>query len=225
MSNVHDLPNGRPGGGARQPAINLPPVTAIIAGVLIGIHLLRQFFPPSLDDQVLLNFALIPTRLTEAPLSIGAVATLFTHMLLHGGWLHLLVNTGMLLAFGAGLERIIGPRAMLAIMLASGLAGGLAHLVTYAHDNVPMLGASGALSGAFAAMMFIMSQRRQNWRFLAGISALWLALNVVMGQFGMPGLGAEGDVEIAWVAHVGGYVAGLIGMAILTWRARRRWRK
>ena len=223
MSNVHRLPEGRP--GDRQKAINLPPVTAIIAALLIGIHLLREFLSPALDDQVVMNFALIPTRLTETPLSLGAVATLFTHMLLHGSWLHLLVNTGMLLAFAAGLERMLGAYRMLAIALISGLAGGLVHLVVYAHDGSPMLGASGALSGLFGAMIYIMSTRQRGWRFLAGVSALWLAINVVMGQFGMPGLSNDGDVEIAWVAHVGGYVAGIAVIALMTYWGRRNWRK
>lgn len=218
MSNVHSLPGGK------QPAVNLPPVTAVIAALLIGIHLLRQFLPPALDEEVLLNLALIPTRLTEAPLELGAVVTLFTHMLLHGGWLHLLVNTGMLLAFAAGLERLLGARRMLAIALVSGLAGGLVHLAVYAHDGSPMLGASGALSGLFGAAMYIMAERQRGWRFLAGVSALWLAVNVVMGQFGMPGLNEESDVEIAWVAHVGGYGAGIAVIALMTYWARRNWR-
>jgi membrane associated rhomboid family serine protease len=218
VSNIRDLPSGR------QPAINLPPVTAVIAALLIGIHLLRQFLPPALDDELVLTFALIPTRLTEAPLSLGAVATLFTHMLLHGGWLHLLVNTGMLLAFAAGLERMLGARRMLIIAVLSGLAGGLVHLAVYARDGSPMLGASGALSGLFGAMMFIMSERQRGWRFLAGVSALWLGVNVVMGQFGMPDLSGSDEVEIAWVAHVGGYVAGIAVIALMTYWGRRNWR-
>ncbi len=204
-----------------QRAINLPPATALLAGVLIAIHLLRQVLSPELDDSIILNFALIPKRLTELPLSFGAVATLFTHMLLHGGWLHLLVNVGMLLAFAAGLERIIGARRMLGLALVSGLAGGLVHLAIYAHDDAPMLGASGAISGLFGAMIFVLAGQR-GYRFLLGVSALWLVSNLIFGLGGMPGMSGDDAVEIAWVAHVGGYVAGIAGMAVLTWLRNRR---
>jgi membrane associated rhomboid family serine protease len=211
-----------------QRAINLPPATAILAGVLIVIHLLRQALSPEIDDSIVLNFALIPARLTELKLSFGAVATLFTHMLLHGGWLHLLVNVGMLLAFAAGLERMIGARRMLGLALFSGLVAGLVHLAVYAHDDTPMLGASGAISGLFGAMIFLLAMRQRNYRFLLGVSALWLVSNVLLGLNGMPGMGDSGGdggdtIEIAWVAHVGGYVAGMAGMALMTaLRARRQ---
>jgi membrane associated rhomboid family serine protease len=205
----------------RQRAINLPPATAVLAGVLIGIHLLRQFLASEMDDSIVLDLALIPARLTELPLTFGAVATLFTHMLLHGSWLHLLANVGMMLAFSAGLERIVGPWRMLGLALLSGLAGGLVHLAVYPHDETPMLGASGAISGLFGAMIFVLSMRQRGWGLLLGISALWLATNLALGLSGMPGL--DGDtIEIAWVAHVGGYVAGIAGMAALAYRARRK---
>lgn len=152
MSNVHHLP-------PRERAINLPPATAILAGGLILIHLLRQVLSPDLDDWLILHFALIPARLTEMPLGLGAIATLFTHMLLHGGWLHLIVNVGMLLAFAAALERLVGPWRMLLLALASGLGGAAIHVAIYAHDQSPMLGASGAISGLFGAMMLVAAHR------------------------------------------------------------------
>ncbi len=215
MSNVHHLP-------PRERAINLPPATAILAGGLILIHLLRQALSPDLDDWVILNFALIPARLTGMPLEPGAIATLFTHMLLHGGWLHLIVNVGMLLAFAAALERLIGPWRMLLLALASGLGGALIHLAVYAHDRAPMLGASGAISGLFGAMMLVAAQRQRSYRFLIGITAIWLASNAALGLSGIPG--QEDTIEIAWVAHVGGYIAGIAGMALMSARARRNWR-
>lgn len=210
----------------RQPILNLPPATAVLAGGLILIHLLRQILSPDLDDWVILHFALIPARLTEGPLEPGAVLTLFTHMLLHGGWLHLIVNVGMLLAFAAALERLIGAWRMLLLALVSGLGGALIHLAFYAHDQAPMLGASGAISGLFGAMMLVTSLRQGGYRFLIGITAIWLASNVALGLSGIPG--QEDTIEIAWVAHVGGYIAGIAGMAAMMGserRKRRTWKR
>jgi membrane associated rhomboid family serine protease len=205
-----------------QRAINLPPATAVLAGLLIAIHLVRQILSPETDDSLVLNFALIPVRLTEMPLSFQSAITVLTHMFLHASWLHLLVNTGMMLAFAAGLERLTGTVRMLGIALFSGLAAGLLHLAVYAHDANPMLGASGAISGMFGAMILLLSQRQRGYRFLLGVSALWLTMNVVLGVAGMPSTADEQPVEIAWVAHLGGYIAGVAAMAVLAFAEKRR---
>jgi membrane associated rhomboid family serine protease len=204
----------------RQKAINLPPATAVLAGVLILIHLGRQFLSIEADERLILNFALIPDRLTQTPLDWGAVGALFSHMLLHGGWLHLVANTGMLLAFAAGLEKLIGAPRMLLLALISGLAGALLHVAVYPHDGTPMLGASGAISGLFGAMMVLLAQRQRSPRFVLGVSALWLASNVALGLSGIPS--GDETMEIAWVAHLGGYIAGLLGMLVLAPRRRAR---
>lgn len=198
----------------REPIVNLPPVTAAASGVLLAVHLIRQFLPASVDDRLLLEFALIPARLTQHP-SLGALATLFTHMLLHGNWMHLAINLAMLVAFGSGAERLLGSRRMLIIALASGLAGGLVHTLVYAGADIPMIGASGAISGLMGAVVLLVSLDRGP-REIFFVSALWVVFNVVAGMIGIPG---DDSISIAWVAHLGGYAAGL---ACTAWMLRLR---
>jgi membrane associated rhomboid family serine protease len=127
-------------------------------------------------------------------------------MLLHGSWLHLIVNLAALLAFGAGVERILGGARMVLALLLGGIGGALLHIVVYLDDMTLVVGASGGLSALFGLTMFALAMRGGGWRRLAVTSALWLGLNLAFGLTGMPGE----EADIAWVAHMGGYFTGLL---------------
>lgn len=188
----------------REPILNLPPLTALVGGALLAIHVLRQFLDMATDDSLLLTFAVIPAQWIGGP-GLLDVLSLVTHMLLHGGWLHLIVNLAALLAFGAGVERMLGSRRMIVGLLLGGIGGALLHIVVYWGDETLVIGASGGLSALFGLTMFAIAMRSGGWRRLATTTALWLGLNLAFGLTGMPGETAD----IAWVAHMGGYFAGL----------------
>lgn len=188
----------------REPILNLPPLTALVGGALLAIHVLRQFLDMATDDSLLLTFAVIPAEWIGGP-GLLDVLSLLTHMLLHGGWLHLIVNLAALLAFGAGVERMLGSRRMIVGLLLGGIGGALLHIVVYWGDETLVIGASGGLSALFGLTMFAIAMRSGGWRRLATTTALWLGLNLAFGLTGMPGETAD----IAWVAHMGGYFAGL----------------
>jgi len=189
---------------AREPILNLPPLTTAVGGLLLAIHILRQFLDVPTDESLLLSFAVIPSQWLGGP-GLLDVLSLITHMLFHGGWLHLIVNLAALLAFGAGVERLLGGARMIAVLLLGGIAGAVLHILIYLHDTTLVIGASGGISALFGLTMFAMAMRSGGWRRLATTSALWLGLNLAFGLIGMPGE----DAGIAWVAHMGGYFAGL----------------
>lgn len=203
------VPTRGPGPSGRQPVVNLPPMVRTLLAVLAAVHLVRLLLPQDLDWWVIVTFAFIPARYSVAGyFDWGAVVAPLTHMLLHDGWLHLLINMAMLLSFGAGIERRIGGRRMLGFAVLCGLAGAAAHYVVYSESLNPVIGASGAISGLFGGVLRLLPGRRQGQglRGLWPLIVIWIGINVVFGLTGAPG--AEG--EIAWVAHLGGFVAGLI---------------
>lgn len=198
------------------PLINLPPVTKGMLGLMLLIHVIITYaLSPEWRETIFINFGFIPARFTAGgaftPL---ALVTPITHMFLHGGWLHIAMNGAMLMAFGAGLERWIGARRMLLIFFISGLAGAALQFALSPASPVPMIGASGGLSGFFAAVIVLMNKRRGDvghpryglWPMII----LWIVVTIVFGMMGAP----DGSM-VAWGAHVGGFIGGLITLKAL----------
>ncbi len=191
---------------ARQPILNIPPATKALLIANVVVHLVRLALPSDLDDAVLVTFAFIPARYF-APGAFGWPALIdpISYQFLHGSLAHLAINMLALLAFGAGVERRIGGPRMLSFTLICGVASALTHLIVYPSSIEPVIGASGAISGLFGAVLRFRLQggaRGGLWLLVA----LWIAMDVVAGVSGMGGDGAS----IAWVAHIGGFVAGLL---------------
>jgi membrane associated rhomboid family serine protease len=189
----------------REPILNLPPLTATLSILLLAIHGVREFLDVGTDNWLILTFGVIPERFTEGP-GLLDLLTLVSYMLLHGGWLHLAFNLVALIAFGAGVERLLGGMRMLLALLLGGIGGVLLHMLIYPADPTPLIGASGGISALFGLTMFAIAMRSGGWRRLLSVTFLWLGLNLAFGLVGVPG---QEDVSIAWVAHMGGYFAGL----------------
>ena len=184
-------------------------VTRALVAINAIIAILMGFAGSGARDALLFWGGLVPARLTLAvegyvPLP-GAVFTLFGHMFLHGGALHLLMNMLMLLAIGRILEPTLGSRRFLALYFVSGLVGGLAEWAWSPLSAVPAVGASGAISGLVAAqaMLFGRSERSPLVQAL-GLGVAWVLLQVLAGAaLAGPGM------RIAIMAHIGGFIAGL----------------
>jgi membrane associated rhomboid family serine protease len=189
----------------REPIVNLPPLTAVLTVLLLAIHGVREFLDVGTDNWLILTFGVIPERFTQGP-GLLDLLTLVSYMLLHGGWLHLVFNLVALIAFGAGVERLLGKARLLFALLLGGVAGVLLHILIYPNDPTPLIGASGGLSALFGLTMFAVAMRSGGWRRLFTVTAIWLGLNLAFGLVGVPG---QDGVDVAWVAHMGGYFAGL----------------
>jgi membrane associated rhomboid family serine protease len=195
-----------------EPLFNVPPVTLLLVLVLSAIQLLRVYgFSPEQDQLWVLRLGFIPLHLREYGLSsIFPWFSTITYSLLHFGWLHFVVNITAILAFGAGVERSFGWKRYVVILGATIIAGALTHFIWFSHDVVILGGISAGVSGLFAIVIGML-QQRNGWRGLIVPSVIWLAINMVIGNMGMPG---QDGLSIAWVAHMGGFIAGL---AFLPW--------
>lgn len=205
------------------PAFNVPPATLGLILVLIGVFAVLHLLPIGMVQDAVITFGFIPLRLALAltgdhPLA-PALWPLVTHMLIHLDLLHLMVNLGFTLAFASPVERRCGSAGFLAIFIACGVVGALFMMIPVTQPigaYGPSIGASG---GVFGLMGVALAARLENPRVRLkpgrAILALFV-LNLVIGLLSEAGL--TGGYRIAWMAHTGGFLTGLV----IGWALRRR---
>lgn len=145
--------------------------------------------------------------------------TMVTSMFMHGGIAHLAGNMLYLWIFGDNLENVMGHTRFLFFYLLCGILAALTHVFSTLYFNqaldIPSLGASGAISGALGGYMLLFPSRKVHVWFLWGIMSvpafivvgLWFLFQIVNG---MGALGGEEAGGVAYAAHIGGFIAGLI---------------
>src|SRR3569833_2303409 len=207
-------------GPSRQPAFNVPPVVMGVIGIFAAVQALRAWGPPAFADHLVDVFALVPARLTQpGPLWDKAVPFV-SYMALHGDWTHLAINCLWLLAFGPIVARRFGAPLFLLFFLVCGVIGAGLFLVFGWGGPEPVVGASAAISGLMGAGIRLLPGRFA-WaqpgeaplmpllsRPVLSFSAVWMVMNIVVGTLGL-GMVPEGQ-SVAWQAHMGGYLAGLL---------------
>ncbi len=204
----------------REPFLHAPAVVLWLIGSLVAVHLAVTLLP--IPDQVVWWFAFVPARYAEGAGLAALTVPLISHMFLHANFVHLTVNCLWLLAFGPIVARRYGAVPFLSFFLICGVAGALAYLFLNWGSPVAVIGASGAISGLMAAGL-----RMLRWpgvpaggrlapllcRPILLFSAVWIVTNLL---FGMTGLGMSlAGGQIAWQAHMGGYICGLFGIDIV----------
>lgn len=218
----------------RQPIFNLPPVVAAIAGLFLVIQAAQALVLNEAGQvEVLAWFAFIPyvalhpTYLPGGPLTL--LWTPVTHAFLHAGWEHVILNSVWFVIFGTPVERRYGPVKLVILFLLGAIVGAAAFAATTLPGESLLVGASGgvaALTGAAVRFMFQPIQIGVNpetgervvlGRRLASIrevlahptarafTLIWLALNAVVPL--LPVLMGM-DLQIAWQAHLGGFLLG-----------------
>jgi len=154
--------------------------------------------------------------------------TLISSMFMHGGWLHLAGNMLFLWVFGDNVEHAMGPIVFVGFYLVAGIVGSLAQIMLQPDSLIPSLGASGAISGVLGAYIVLFPSNRVLvfvFRFAMWVPALlviglWAVLQFIngIGQIAV----TEQTGGVAYMAHVGGFVAGLIGGFIARSLGRHR---
>ncbi len=199
------LPGPRRGAGER--AINLPPVLLWLIGINVAVQAVRELLPESLDLDMMQQFGLVPAAYTgSGPDMLWLLLAPITYQFLHGGWMHLGINMITLAAFGVPVVRVLGARRFLLFYLSAGIVAGFVHVFFFPDSGDPVVGASGAISGVFGAVLMLM-RSVGSLPSLLPIAGVWIALNVFFGLYGgTPGAGGD---PVAWTAHIGGFVYGL----------------
>lgn len=215
----------------REPVFNLPAIVIVLIGACVIIHVVRAtLLSQDADLSLLLRFAFWPIRYSGGyDLDIYAFVSPVSYSLLHGGVAHLVVNMIWLAAFGSPLAARIGALRFVLFWIATTLGAVALHYVLHSDSIVPLVGASGAISGmmgaaarfafridrtsgrgAFAGAPLSIPQvltNRQTLTFLA----VWMVVSFVAGfGLGTPGM----DSQIAWEAHIGGFVVGFFGLRL-----------
>ena len=207
-------------------------VVIFIAGLLLG----REG-----GEELMMRFGVIPDVLVNgnwrAPRldggSMGAFITPLTSMFLHGGLLHLGGNMLFLHVFGDNVEDVLGKGRFIVFYLACGLFAVLGQVLVDPDSTVPMIGASGAISGVLAGYMTLFPHARvltlvPIFIFIHFMEVpavifiiLWFVLQLAQGYLSLGPL-SEGAQGVAWFAHIGGFLGGLILIRVLYRKSRGR---
>jgi len=208
-------------GPARQPALRAPAVVLWLIVLMLALHGARVLLlDPAQSADVIIAYAFIPVRYAFPGALWDQAIPFVSHIFLHGDWPHVILNSLWLLAFGPIVARRFGAPLFLLFFLFCGMAGAAAYLLFNWGSPDPVVGASGAVSGLMAAGLRLMPGLF-SWaipgemrlapilsRPILTFSLVWVALNIFVGLIGAGFLGSEG--AIAWQAHLGGYLAGLL---------------
>lgn len=191
-----------------------PPVLFALVAAIVGAYAWFSFQGTDQQNLFFYNFALIPVRFDESsPYHFNAwyeaLGPLFGHVFLHAGILHIGMNMLMLMQVGPWVAQRLGGARFLALFFLSALGGGAAYLLINAHAQTPAVGASGAICGVFGAYFFSV---RPSWRDaladpqVRNAIGVFLFINVILAGVAS----ATGFLPIAWEAHLGGFVAGIL---------------
>jgi membrane associated rhomboid family serine protease len=194
-----------------------PFVTWALIAVNCTVFFVQQSLTPAELARFILNYALIPARYSLS--SDLDFIPFITMMFLHGGWIHLILNMWTLWLFGPAVEDRMGPARFLLFYLGCGIAASLTQLLSDPYSEVPAIGASGAIAGILGCTMSLFPLSRVIvvvpvlflplfFEIYAVVyMGFWFLLQILQGTVALleP---AQGDV--AWWAHVGGFVVGLL---------------
>lgn len=210
---------------------SFPIITYAVIGLNTAVFLFEISMPPDLLEKFLFTFGLVPARLhifdpIQLLFSPWAAVTLFTHMFLHGGWVHFLSNMWILFIFGDNVEDRLGSGRFMFFYVFGGLAAGLTQALIDPASTVPAIGASGAIAAVLGAYFVLYPHAKVitliplffiPWfieisaffflglwfvtQFFSGVAALSTASGVNMGG-------------VAWFAHIGGFLFGLITVKV-----------
>jgi membrane associated rhomboid family serine protease len=200
--------------------------TAWIAAVTAIFWLLATALGYNDNAAVALGF--IPDRFNGAVvpgLAAPAFLTPLTATLVHAGIIHLGMNLLILVWCGSQVERILGGKALIFLYVVSAYTAAMLQLLVTPHSQVPMVGASGAISGVIGAFALSFGQQKQIVKSHAlnrALNALWLLAAWIVLQLMTGFLAGTQGVIVATPAHVGGFLSGLLlQRPLLMWR----WRK
>lgn len=197
----------------------------IVNTLIIVVNVLFYLFELTKGDslnQFIYTYGLVPARYSVPELGAyfsqgQQVAAFFSFMFLHGGFVHLLGNMWSLYIFGDNIEDRLGPFRYLVFYLLCGWASGLSHLIINWNSQVPTIGASGAIAGVMGAYIILYPRSKILTLipiffipyFIEIPAYFFLGIWFLLQFLNAAGSGTQGG-GIAWWAHIGGFIAGIV---------------
>ncbi len=219
-----------------QPRFSTPYVTYFLIGLNSAVFLLESALTPDSFKVLLYQLGMVPAHITgylSGTSGLGLVAVLLptlTSMFLHGSWMHVIGNMWFLWIFGDNIEDHLGHFKYLVFYLASGLAAAFAQILLSPHSRVPTVGASGAIAGVLGAYFVLYPKARvliwfpiffmfylPAWVMLG----YWFLMQFVSGAATSMAAYSDARGGVAFWAHVGGFIAGIVLIKLVPERPRR----
>jgi len=213
---------------------DVPKPVIVAAAILAACYFGLEAAPARLADEIAEAFGFSPLRLAAAFAGggglPGALVTLFSHMAIHASIGHLFFNLLWLVVFGAPIARRLGGWRFALLLILSAAAGALFFGIFHVRDATLLVGASGGVTGLLGGLVRFAFHRPLSRpatergvlplvdRSVIIWSAVIISMNAAVALFG-PSIGA-GDADIAWQAHVGGYLFGLIAFPLFDRKPR-----
>lgn len=205
-----------------NPTLRVPVVTVAIIAACVVVSLYQLALSEREEQVFALGFGMIPSvlfgerQLSASIPSVDPWLTVITSMFLHGGLLHLAGNMVYLWVFGNNIEDAMGHVRFVVFYLVCGAAAALAQAYVEPDSSIPMIGASGAVSGVLGAYLVLHPHARVVVLFFYGLVTTvtlpamavlgwWIVVQVVNVLIAEPGQGG-----VAWYAHIGGFIAGMV---------------
>ena len=211
-----------------NPRRRFPVVTVALILINVVVFVVEALAPSEQAlSEMILTWGLTPARLSSRePL---AVVTVFTSMFLHSGFMHIAGNMLYLWIFGDNIEEALGSGRFLLFYLLCGVGAAMGQYFVAPTSQVPMVGASGAISGVMGAYLLLYPHAQVETLLLFGslgrlvrlpaivVLGLWIVLQLFSGLASLEAVSSGG---VAFFAHIGGFLTGVIMVLILR---RRRW--
>jgi len=218
-----------------QPRFSTPFLNYFLIGLNLLIFLFEATLAPRGLQRLLVHLGVVPAHLTALvtgtrhldPVAVGL--TIFTSMFLHASWLHVIGNMWFLWIFGDNVEDYLGHFNYLLFYLLSGVAAALAQVLLTPNSLVPTIGASGAIAGVLGAYFVLYPRARVlTWFFVFFIHipawivlGYWFVIQFLSGAATSLAYAGNSSGGIAFWAHVGGFIAGIVMIKIFPERPRR----
>ena len=214
---------------------NPPRRTPVVTYLFIAMNVLVFAWQVTTPERVQTGYMMVPAEITHnvdvVSRSLGPslqplYLTMFTAMFMHGGFMHIAGNMLYLWIFGDNVEDMLGHGMYLIFYLACGVAASAAHILFAVNSTVPTLGASGAVAGVLGAYLVTHPRASVLSILILGFfwQTIWLPAWLVLGgwfllqifgQFGTWASAAQGGGGVAYMAHIGGFVAGMFLLPLL----------
>lgn len=213
------------------PTRNRPVVTYALIAINVAVFLVQVLVGHAEAERIVQQFGLVPAVITSMDLgtansaggAMGALITPLTSMFLHGGLMHILGNMWFLWIFGDNVEDALGRGRFLAFYLLTGLCAAALQIASGPSSTTPMVGASGAISGVLAGYVLLFPRARVVT--LIPIILLFPTIEIPAFYFifiwfgmqllnGFQSLAMVANEGVAWWAHIGGFVAGLLAVKL-----------
>jgi membrane associated rhomboid family serine protease len=219
------------------PSRSVPVVTRALILINVLVFFFELMLPRQGLEQIVYLFGIVPARFTHPDWAayvgfpVDGYWTVLTHQFLHGGWLHLIANMWTLWIFGDNVEDQMGSLRFATFYLICGSIAGLTQVLTNPDSTIPSVGASGAIAGVLGAYLMFFPTARLIvlfpiffFPFFFEVPAvlylvLWFFINLFSGTAALAGPQEVGG--IAWWAHVGGFVSGMLLCRLFARRRRQ----